>query len=75
MYACIPETGRGFFEGVCRRENRLRTFRDRPHSSIRELTRASFRPPRWSTSRVERILGWVVVSTLQQFVSVNTGVE
>ena len=55
-------------------ENRLRTFGDRLPSSIRELTRASLRPPRWSTSRVERILSWVV-STHQQFVSVNTGVE
>jgi hypothetical protein len=30
MYACIPEIGGGFFEGVCRRENRPLAFRDPP---------------------------------------------
>jgi hypothetical protein len=38
MYACILEYGRGFFEGVCRLENRLLSFRDPPHPGIRELT-------------------------------------
>jgi hypothetical protein len=32
MYACISETGSGFFEGVYKRENRQLTFRDPPHS-------------------------------------------
>jgi hypothetical protein len=32
MYACISETGSGFFEGVCKQENRQLTFRDPPHS-------------------------------------------
>jgi hypothetical protein len=73
MYACVFETRRGFFEGVYRLADRPLTFRDPPHSSIRELTRASLRP-HWSTSRVERIISWVV-TTLQQFKSVNTGVE
>jgi hypothetical protein len=30
MYACIRETGAGFFGGVCRQENRPPTFRDPP---------------------------------------------
>jgi hypothetical protein len=30
MYACILEIGRGFFEGVCARENRPLTFRAPP---------------------------------------------
>jgi hypothetical protein len=74
MYACIPEIGGGFFEGVYGQEDRRPTFRDPPHSSIRELTSPSLGPPRWSTPRVKRILSWVV-STLQPFVSVNSGVE
>jgi hypothetical protein len=73
MYACFCENGRGFFEGVCRQEYWPLTFRDPPHYSIRELTRASLRP-HWGTSRVERIIRWVV-TTLQEFKSVNTGME
>lgn len=30
MYACVRETGRGFFEGVCGKENWPPTFRDPP---------------------------------------------
>jgi hypothetical protein len=30
MYACINETGRGFFEGFRRSEDRPPTFRDPP---------------------------------------------
>jgi hypothetical protein len=30
MYACIHETEAGFFEGVCRLEDRPLTFRDPP---------------------------------------------
>jgi hypothetical protein len=70
----MPKFAAGFFAGMCRLEDRPLTFRDPPHSSIRELTRPSLGPPRWSTSRVERILS-LVVTTLQQFMSVNTSVE
>jgi len=38
MYACTCEPGRGFFEGVCRLEERQLTFRDPPRPSIREST-------------------------------------
>ena len=40
MYACICETGRGFFAGVCRLEDRPLTFRDPPplRLTFRELT-------------------------------------
>jgi hypothetical protein len=38
MYACAREIGGGFFEGVCRLEDRLRTFRDPPPMlAIREV--------------------------------------
>ena len=30
MYACIRETGGGFFGGVCEQDNRLLTFRGPP---------------------------------------------
>jgi hypothetical protein len=30
MYACVPETGRGLFEGACRYEARLHSSRDPP---------------------------------------------
>jgi hypothetical protein len=30
MYACIPENGRGFFEGVCAPGNTTAIFRDPP---------------------------------------------
>ena len=30
MYACIPEIGGGFFEGVCRVEDRPLAFRNPP---------------------------------------------
>jgi hypothetical protein len=30
MYACIPEIGGGFFEVVCRLEDRPHTFHDPP---------------------------------------------
>jgi hypothetical protein len=33
MYACIPDIGGGFFEGVCARENQPLTFRDPPLDS------------------------------------------
>jgi len=38
MYACILETGRGFFEGVCAPSNRTARFHDPPLPSLRELT-------------------------------------
>ena len=41
MYACIRETAAGFFAGVCRLEDRPRTFRDPPHPVIREWLYAS----------------------------------
>jgi hypothetical protein len=34
MYACISETGRGFFAEVCGGENRPPTFRDPPPLSL-----------------------------------------
>jgi hypothetical protein len=33
MYACIPENGRGFIEGVCKLDDRSLTFRDPPLDS------------------------------------------
>ena len=36
MYACHPETGRGFFEGVCAPSNATANFCDPPHSAIQE---------------------------------------
>jgi hypothetical protein len=43
MYACIRRIGCGFFEGVCRLENRPLTFRDPPphHTALREWFYAS----------------------------------
>jgi hypothetical protein len=39
MYACFRETGRGFFDGVCRVEDRPPTSRDPPlRLTLRELT-------------------------------------
>jgi hypothetical protein len=44
MYACVHETGVGFFERVCAPSNATANFRDPPHlSSIREVIRASLR--------------------------------
>jgi hypothetical protein len=31
MYACIPEIGGGFFEGVCALSNTTTIFHDPPH--------------------------------------------
>jgi hypothetical protein len=36
MYAYTYKTGSGFFGGVCGQEVRPLTFRDPPHSGIRE---------------------------------------
>jgi hypothetical protein len=41
MYACIRETGRGFFEGLCRLEHQPPTFRDPPPLAIRKSSYAS----------------------------------
>jgi len=41
MYACIPEIGRGFFEGVCPPSNTAAHLRDPPPHTIRELAAAS----------------------------------
>jgi hypothetical protein len=41
MCTCIHETGGGFFEGMCRLENRPLLFATHPHPSIGELTSAS----------------------------------
>ena len=38
MYPCIRETYGGFFEVVCRSEDRQLTFRDHPYRLIRQLT-------------------------------------
>jgi hypothetical protein len=35
MYACILETGRGFFEGVCTPGNATANFRDPPPPSLK----------------------------------------
>jgi hypothetical protein len=40
MYACTCEIGRGFFEGLCRLEVRLITFRDPPPPHQRRRTEA-----------------------------------
>jgi hypothetical protein len=37
MYACNRETGRRFFAGVCRREDRPLTFRDPPPRFVLKL--------------------------------------
>jgi hypothetical protein len=37
MYACVLETGRGFFEGVCARNDRPRISADAPRLTICEL--------------------------------------
>jgi hypothetical protein len=34
MYACIPDIGRGFFEGVCAPSNATAHFRDPPHPGL-----------------------------------------
>jgi hypothetical protein len=53
MYACTHETGRGFFKGMCRLENRPPTFRDPPPPlAIRELTHANL------TTAAEHFEGW-----------------
>ena len=44
MYACVVETGRGFFEGVCAACHCPRISSDPPHPSIRELTLVHIRP-------------------------------
>jgi len=44
MYACAYETGDGFFEGVCRLENQLSTFRD-PPLPLRDVRIARDCPP------------------------------
>jgi hypothetical protein len=33
MHACIPETGRGFFEGACTPCNATANFRDPPRNT------------------------------------------
>jgi hypothetical protein len=38
MYACILESGYGFFEGVCAPSSTTAHLRDPPHPSIREYT-------------------------------------
>jgi hypothetical protein len=37
MSACIRETGRGFFDGVCERENELHVLSATHHSFVQEL--------------------------------------
>jgi hypothetical protein len=34
MYACVLETGRGFFKGVCAQSNATANLRDPPHLSL-----------------------------------------
>ena len=36
MYACIPEIGCGFFEGVCTLSNASAIFRDPPHTATQK---------------------------------------
>ena len=54
MYACMPEIGRGFFEGVCAPCKTTVNFRD-PPPPIRELT-----PANASRSKGERDRWYVV---------------
>src|SRR5215211_4944181 len=44
MYACVLETGRGFFEGVCRRGDRpIDSQNTSPDSRIAAITEATYR--------------------------------
>jgi hypothetical protein len=48
MYACIHETGRGFFEGVCAPSNATANFRDPPRNTKEP-------EPQWQDSGPKRI--------------------
>jgi hypothetical protein len=62
MYANIPGTARGFFERVCRSEDRPLTIRDPPrHLTIRESTSAMA-----SSSKGENGAGDVLPAPLDQ---------
>jgi hypothetical protein len=54
MYACILETGRGLFEGVCPPCNATAHYSDPPPLSIRQLlcpSLAAIRTPKFTSER------------------------
>jgi hypothetical protein len=59
MYACISETGRGFFEGVCTPSNATAHSYDPPHHATQEdRSPANGTPVR---SRLRTALPWTAV--------------
>jgi hypothetical protein len=67
MYACIHETERGFFQGVCGLENRPLTFRDPPPHQSRVARNSIILSEAVSYTRSAR--------TIKRFSNVATGVQ
>ena len=73
MYACILESGRGFFEGVCAPSNTTAYFCDPPPTPrfANRLRRYALALLRRSGFLLSRILGFEKVSSLRRW-AMNT---